>query len=199
MVAAAEPRRARRHPVRWVMVAVALFVLVPTVLVLGSRLGKDPTAVPSVLVGKPAPEFTLPNIDGGTVRSADLRGRPYVVNFWASWCVPCRREHPNLIQFYRRFGPSQVQLLGVIWGDTTENARQYRQDLGGDWPILTDPKERAAVDFGVRGPPETFLVDESGIVVAKFTGPVGRGQLEDAIARGTSLGGSPGGQPLAGK
>jgi cytochrome c biogenesis protein CcmG, thiol:disulfide interchange protein DsbE len=184
----AETRRTRRHPVRWAMVGVALFVLLPAVVVLGSRLGKDATAVRSVLVGKSAPEFTLPNIDGGTIRSADLRGRPYVVNFWASWCVPCRREHPHLAEFHRRFGPSGVELLGVIWGDTPENARRYRQELGGDWPIVTDPKDRAAVDFGVRGPPETFLVDEAGIVVAKFTGPLGRDQLDEAIARGTSVG-----------
>jgi cytochrome c biogenesis protein CcmG, thiol:disulfide interchange protein DsbE len=187
MVVAAT-RRTRRHPVRWAMVAVALFVLLPAVVVLGSRLGKDATAVRSVLVGRSAPEFTLPNIDGGTIRSADLRGRPYVVNFWASWCVPCRREHPHLAEFHRRFGPSGVKVLGVIWGDTPENARRYRQELGGDWPIVTDPKDRAAVDFGVRGPPETFVVDEAGIVVAKFTGPLGRGQLDEAITRGTSVG-----------
>jgi cytochrome c biogenesis protein CcmG, thiol:disulfide interchange protein DsbE len=184
----AERRRARRHPIRWVAVAVAMFVLVPAVLVLGSRLGEDATAVRSVLVGRPAPEFTLPTIDGGTVRSADLRGRPYVVNFWASWCVPCRREHPNLEEFYRRYRPSGVELVGVIFSDTPEAARRYRTELGGDWPLVTDPQNRTAVDFGVRGPPESFLVDESGVVVAKFTGPLGRGQLEQAMAGGTGVG-----------
>jgi cytochrome c biogenesis protein CcmG/thiol:disulfide interchange protein DsbE len=185
---AMEARRGRRHPVRWAMVAVAMFVLVPAVVVLGSRLGKDATAVRSVLVGKQAPEFTLPTIDGQTVRSADLRGRPYVVNFWASWCVPCRQEHPNLEDFYRRYRPSGVEVVGVIFSDTPEAARRYRAELGGDWPLVTDPQDRTAVDFGVRGPPETFVVDEAGIVVAKYTGPVGRGQLDQAMASGTGVG-----------
>jgi cytochrome c biogenesis protein CcmG/thiol:disulfide interchange protein DsbE len=187
-MAVTEPRRARRHPIRWAMAAVAMFVLVPAVVVLGSRLGKDATAVRSVLVGKPAPEFTLPTIDGGTVRSADLVGRPYVVNFWASWCAPCRQEHPNLEDFYRRYRPSGVELVGVIFSDTPEAARRYRDELGGEWPLVTDPQDRTALDFGVRGPPESFVVDEAGIVVAKFTGPIGQGQLEQAIAGATRLG-----------
>jgi cytochrome c biogenesis protein CcmG, thiol:disulfide interchange protein DsbE len=178
----------RGHPIRWVVLGVGVLLLVPAVVVLGSRLGKDATAVRSTLIGKPAPPFVLSNIDGGEVRSTDLAGRPYVINFWDPTCVPCRREHPNLEAFYRRFAPSGVQLLGVIFSDPPGAARQYRSELGGDWPLLSDPDKHAVLDFGVRGPPETFVVDESGIIVAKFTGAVGPGQLEQAVAGGTDAG-----------
>jgi cytochrome c biogenesis protein CcmG/thiol:disulfide interchange protein DsbE len=177
--------RRRTHPIRWVVLGVALFVLVPAVVVLGSRLGKDATAVRSVLIGKPAPAFTLANIDGGEIRSTDLLGRPYVVNFWDASCPPCRREHANLEAFYLRIAPSGVQLLGVIFSDPPAAARQYRKELGGDWPLLSDPDKHAVLDFGVRGPPETFIVDEAGIVVAKFTGAVGPDQLEQAVVADT--------------
>lgn len=176
-------RRRRGHSVRWAVMAVSAVVLLPLVVVLGSRLGKDATlGQRSVLIGKPAPEFTLPNIDGGSISSADLVGRPYVVNFWASWCVPCRQEHRNLEAFYARYKPRGVELLGVMFNDTPEGARAYRKELGSDWPLLQDPKDRAAVDFGVTGPPETFVVDDAGIIRRKIRSAVGSGELEAIFA-----------------
>lgn len=184
-------RRRRGHPVRWAVMAVSAVVLLPLVVVLGSRLGKDATlGQRSVLIGKPAPEFTLTNIDGGSISSADLAGRPYVVNFWASWCVPCRQEHPNLEAFYARYRSRGVELLGVMFNDTPDGARAYRRELGGDWPLLQDAGDRAAVNFGVTGPPETFVVDDAGIVVHKIRAAVGPGELEAVF---TELGMPPAG------
>jgi len=179
---APEGRRRRGHPVRWAVIGVAAVILLPAVVVLGSRLGEDPTLVRSVVVGKPAPDFALPNIDGGTVRSADLAGRPYVVNFWASWCVPCREEHRHLQAFYQRYRQRGVELLGIMFNDRPEDAKAFRAELGGDWPLLMDPKDRTAVDFGVIGVPETFVVDASGTIVTKFPGAVGPGSLEQVMA-----------------
>ncbi|MCA1842887.1 MAG: redoxin domain-containing protein [Actinobacteria bacterium] len=167
---------------RWLMVGLAAAVLLPSLVVFGSRLGKDATLSPSVLIGKPAPAFTLPTLDGKTMSNADLRGKPYVVNFWASWCGPCRQEHGTLRSFWERNRDQGIMLLGVIMRDEPGRARAFQAELGGDWPLLTDPKDKTLVDFGVRSPPETFVVDANGIIVAKFQGPLGPGQLDEVIA-----------------
>lgn len=179
---AARPRTGG-HPVRWAALAVALLVIVPGVVVLASRLGKDATVVRSVLVGKPAPAFSLVTVDGEPLTSAQLAGRPYVVNFWASWCVPCREEHGALQAFYGRFRDRGVELVGVVFSDTPENVRAYREELGGDWPLVMDPNNRTALDFGVRGPPESFVVSGEGIIHSKFIGKVTPGALEQELAR----------------
>ncbi len=173
-------RRRRGHPVRWAVVGVSAIVLLPLVVVLGSRLGEDPTlGQRSALLNKAAPEFSLPNIDGGTVSSQELVGRPYLVNFWASWCAPCRQEHEKLEALYARYRPQGMELLGVIWNDTTDGARSYRRDMGGDWPLLRDPDEKLALDFGVTGPPETFLVDDAGVIRYKVVGAVTAAHMQE--------------------
>jgi len=169
------------HTVRRVMIGLGAGLVVALAL-LASRLGKDATYVPTPLIGKPAPAFTFSRFDGTTVTNADLAGKPYVVNFWASWCTPCRREHGNLRAFWERYRDKGVSLLGVLYDDTPGRARAFQEDLGGDWPLFKD-NATATVDFGVRGPPETFVVDQNGIIVEKFTGAVLPGQLEDVVAR----------------
>ena len=187
--AVAGTARRGAHTIRWVMVALAVAVLLPALAVLGSRLGKDATLVPTVLLGKPAPAFTLPTLDGKTISNADLRGKPYVVNFWASWCGPCREEHGSLRAFWERYRDRGVMLLGVIFHDDPGSARAFQQELGGDWPLLADPKDKTLVDFGVRAPPETYVVNEDGIIVAKFSGRIGPGTLEEVMAARTHLAG----------
>ncbi len=183
--AAGAPVRRGAHTVRWVMLGLGAGLVV-AVAVLASRLGKDATYVPTPLIGKAAPAFAFTGLDGTRVTNADFAGKPYVVNFWASWCVPCRREHGTLRAFWERYRDKGVGLLGVLYEDTPDRAREFQQELGGDWPLFKENRQ-AVVDFGVRGPPETYVVDGQGIIVAKFTGPVGPGQLEAALAADARL------------
>jgi len=164
------------------MIGLAVAVLLPALVVFNSRLGKDATLTPSVLIGKPAPAFTLPTLDGRTISNAELRGKPYVVNFWASWCGPCRIEHGSLRSFWERHRDQGIMLLGVIMQDTPGNALAFQAELGGDWPLLQDPKGTMLVDYGVRGPPESFVVNRDGIIVAKRQGAVRPGELDHLVA-----------------
>ncbi|HEY7659996.1 MAG TPA: TlpA disulfide reductase family protein [Actinomycetota bacterium] len=174
---------------RWRLVA---FVLAPILLftwLLASGLGKDPRELPSELEGDPAPTFSLPELrGGGTIDLADLRGQVVVVNFWASWCLPCRDEHPALSAAWDRYRERGVVILGVSFEDTEEGALDYVAELGGDWPLVTDPGSRTAIEYGVFGVPETFVVAPDGTIAAKTTGAVDyewlTSEIESALRSG---------------
>lgn len=116
-----------------------------------------------------AGEGTLP---GDSIALAELRGRVVVLNFWASWCLPCRQEHPVLERIDERYGPRGVTLLGVLYQDTPENGRGFMRRFGGDWPSVLDPGTRTAIEYGVWGVPETFFIGADGRVAHKEQGPV---------------------------
>ncbi|MGH9022007.1 MAG: TlpA family protein disulfide reductase [Acidimicrobiia bacterium] len=157
---------------------------VPLLYALGDRLRSGPSLVRSPLLGKPAPTFALPRLDAeGTITSESLAGRRYVVNFWASWCVPCQEENPVLADFYQTAESAGVEVIGISYSDDANDSRRFRAAFGGGWPLLGDPKSRTAIDFGVFGVPETFIVDERGRIMAKFVGALSPGVLESALAR----------------
>jgi cytochrome c biogenesis protein CcmG/thiol:disulfide interchange protein DsbE len=176
--------RHRRRAFRWILVAASLVLLVPFLFALGSRLGHDASLVRSPLLGKPAPGFSLPRFDQpGTVSSADLAGRTYVVNFWASWCVPCRQETAALQDFYQRWRTQGVELVGILYSDKVGAAQAFHRQYGGTWPLVEDPGGRTAIDYGVFGVPETYVVDGRGVVMAKLVGAVAPGILDGILAR----------------
>lgn len=173
-----------RRTLRWLVIAAGAVAVVPLLFLLGNRLGKDPTLVRTPLLGKAAPSFDLPRIDApGRVGSDDLAGRLYVINFWASWCVPCREETPVLEEFYRRYRDDGLELVGIGYADTPKDALAFRRELGGSWPIVDDPQGRTALDYGVRGVPETFVVDARGRIMAKLIGAVRPGVLDQVLAQ----------------
>ncbi len=174
-------RRTRR--VLWIAVAVAVPVAM-LVLVLATRKPAATRAVNSPLLGKPAPQFEATSIDGKQVRLTDFRGKWVVVNFFATWCIPCRDEHPELIHFRDAHTPAaDAEVVGVIYDDSERAVRDYRSNHGGGWPMLKDPNGRIALDFGVSGVPESFLVSPDGEVAAKIVGGVRFNSLEQLLAQ----------------
>jgi cytochrome c biogenesis protein CcmG/thiol:disulfide interchange protein DsbE len=177
-------RRTRRA--LWIAVAVA----VPLALLIGVLATRPPSAtraVRSPLVGKPAPPIESVTVDGHQAGLSEMRGRWVVVNFFATWCVPCRQEHPDLVRFSQEHeAAGDASVLGVVYSDNTQAVREFRDANGGTWPMLTDPKGRIALDYGVSGVPESFLVGPDGVVVAKLLGGVRADDLDQLLYRAKS-------------
>ena len=179
------PDRPPRHTARWAALAVGL-VVAAFVVVLATRPQASDVVAPSPLIDRPAPEIEGPGLDGATVRLSDLQGGWVVVNFFATWCVPCLQEHPELVRFADRHDPAQVQVLAVVYDDQPEDVAKFFRERGGDWPVVDDVG--AKVDFGVRGVPESFLVDPEGIVRARLVGGVTADGLDSLLRQAGVVG-----------
>ena len=172
-------RKSRR--VLWIAVAVAVPVCL-LVIALANGQPAANRAVRSPLVGKPAPAIQGTTIDGTPSSLADLKGKWVVVNFFATWGVPCRQEHPELIRFSQAHeAAGDAAVLGVVYSDNAQAVREFRDKEGGGWAMLTDPKGRVALDYGVAGVPESFLISPDGLVVAKLLGGVRASGLDDLL------------------
>jgi cytochrome c biogenesis protein CcmG/thiol:disulfide interchange protein DsbE len=161
---------------------IGLAVIVPILVVLFMNLGRDPRKVDSPLVGRDMIDFTLREV--GTTRSVDLssfRGKPIVVNFWATWCVPCYAEHRVLARVSQMMG-SQVQFVGVVFDDEESKILQFLRENGHAYPALEDEGGKVAIAYGVYGVPETFFIDRAGKIVAKHEGPLDEGTLTSYVA-----------------
>ena len=175
-------RRPRRE--RWLLAGVIAVVLVLLTSLFAFGLGRDPTVIRPVLVGHPAPAFTLTTLDGDrTVGLASLRGQVVLVNFWASWCVPCRVEQPALRQLWERYRDQGAVVLGVSFEDAVSSARSSATQYGSTWPLLSDPGSRTAIAYGVVGVPETFLIAPDGTIAGKRIGAVSYGPMSEEIAQ----------------
>ena len=175
-----------QRPWRAVLVgAIALLLLVAVTIVLvqpvdgpdGSATGTGspspgPGATSVVVGGHPlldevAPEIDLQALDGGRVVLSGLRGRPVLVNFWATWCIPCRDEFPLLVTAYREHGGEEgLEILGIVHDDSAAGARRFAEDLGATWPMLLDPDDEAWDDYVGVGMPTSFFIDAEGVIRA---------------------------------
>lgn len=152
------------------LLPVAIFGLLVAVFVLG--LGKDPALVPSPLIGRPAPEFTLPRLDdpAKTLSRGDLLGKTSLVNVWGTWCSGCRQEHDALLALARDSG---IPIYGINWKDDQQLAREWLATLGNPYVAVgVDQDGRTAIDWGVYGAPETFLIGPDGTVLYKHIAPI---------------------------
>ena len=147
-------------------------------------LGRDPTQLRSNLIGRPAPGFDLPGLNGGAgIDLAGLRGQVVVVNFFASWCVECRVEHDDLAAAWERYRDQGVVFVGIPFQDQPAASRRFATELKMDWPLLSDPQSSTALRFGVYGVPETYLIGRDGTLQYRYAGPVDYGSLTDRISR----------------
>jgi cytochrome c biogenesis protein CcmG, thiol:disulfide interchange protein DsbE len=164
-------RRGRRRRTA-LYTAVALAVVFAALIgVLATRKSAADRQVLSPLLGQDAPPIAGASITGGAnFTLASLRGKFVLVNFFASWCGPCRHEQPQLVKWAHE-APSHA-IVGVLFSDTPGPARSFLAANAGDWPSLADPEGQLALNYGVRGPPESYLVGPQGVVIAKFVGEV---------------------------
>ena len=152
------------------LLPIGFFVILIPLFVVG--LGKDPRALPSTFLGKPAPTFSLPQLrDMSKIISNDsFAGEMVLVNFWATWCVGCRQEHDFLLQLQAN---NVIPIYGINWRDDRNKALDWLEELGDPYAVSGfDGGNHTGIDWGVYAAPETFLVDESGTVIYKLLGPL---------------------------
>jgi cytochrome c biogenesis protein CcmG/thiol:disulfide interchange protein DsbE len=170
----------RRSRVNWTVVAIGAAIVVPLVAILYSGFGNDPHALPSMLEGRAAPTFSVKTLDGQDVGLQGLAGTPVVLNFWSTWCQPCKIEHPWLQESARAF--PDVHFYGVLYGDEPAKAKVFLKRNGSAYPTLEDPGGRMAIEYGVAGVPESFFIDRQGVIRHKFSGPIPPDLLQSYIA-----------------
>lgn len=169
----------------WSLVRLVIVVsLLGIVLVLATGFRRDPRDIRSGSVGQPAPAFDLERLDEpGRVRLTDHAGKVVVVNFFASWCVPCKEEAPHLVRTWERYRTADVIFIGIVYQDEPGAAREFHRRMGQTWPIALDDNARTAIAFGVFGIPETFFIDKRGVVAGRHIGAIDELTLRTAIER----------------
>ena len=180
----AQPPPEAHRPRLW-LALIPVIAFAALSLLFWRGLSGNPSEIPSALIGKPVPEMALPPIDGlgvGAFDAAALRqGQVTLVNVWASWCGPCRIEHPLLMELGRR---GDIRLVGLNYKDEPENARRFLGTLGQPYAAaVADEAGRAAVEWGVYGVPETFVVDGQGFIRFKHIGPLTPESVAGVLAR----------------
>lgn len=167
----------------WRRAAIASAFSAPVIALLAWGMTRDPKEIISPLPGRNAPEFALGVFApgeaplarpvGDTVSLVRLRGKVVVLNFWASWCLECRTEHRDLSGVARQMSGKPVQFLGVLYNDVAAAGLDWIREMGGQaYPGMLDPGARTAIDYGLYGVPETFVIDGTGRVAYKHTGPI---------------------------
>jgi cytochrome c biogenesis protein CcmG, thiol:disulfide interchange protein DsbE len=152
------------------LIPLVLFLILAVFLAIG--LTRDPHELKSVLINKPAPEFRLPQLKAAdkTISTTDMRGKVWLLNVWASWCVACRDEHPWLIEYAKS---GVVPIYGLNYKDRREDALATLEEIGDPYAVsAVDLDGRVGIDFGVYGAPETYVIDQGGTIRFKYVGPM---------------------------
>jgi cytochrome c biogenesis protein CcmG/thiol:disulfide interchange protein DsbE len=161
---------------------IGILIVAAIVFVLFAGLGKDPSHIDSPLIGRPAPPFALKAVGTGEMLDIEkLRGKPVILNFWATWCGPCYEEHPTLVANARTL--PDVQFVGVVFNDDEDKIMRFLAERGTAYPTLLDAQGKTAIAYGVGGVPETFFINPAGKIVAKFVGPLSTAELQANLAK----------------
>jgi len=165
------------------VLVVGAAVVLPLLGVLLANIRRDPSTVRSPLVGRAAPPFRLSPVGGGPPVTLDsLRGRPVVINFWATWCGPCIQEH-EVLQQAARATAGRVQFLGIVYEDEEERVREFLLARGGAYPAILDRDGGTAIAYGVAGVPETYFIDATGRVAFKYGLPLDEVTMREGLRR----------------
>jgi cytochrome c biogenesis protein CcmG/thiol:disulfide interchange protein DsbE len=168
-----------QFPIRWIALAVAL-VLVGFAVVLAVQTRSEPSVPRLVLEHAPVPAFSLKSLENKPITSAGLKNKTVVVNFFNSWCIPCRQEAPALKAFYAEHkSEADFAMIGIIIDDDASTMRRYVKDQAITWPVAVDPKGAAALDFGTTGQPETFVFAPDGVAVCGRLGASTQALLDE--------------------
>ncbi len=167
---------------RWLRIGVVVGI-VALVAVLALSFRRDPHDIKTGTVGKPAEAFTLQKLDGsGSMTITPGNGKVVVINFFASWCIPCKQENPALVRMYERYRSSpDVVFVGVLYQDSLEGGVAYVRDNGVTWPTVNDDQGRVAFQFGVFGIPETYFIGPDGVIAGRHIGPIDEQTLATGI------------------
>ena len=178
-VASPAPWRDRRWLLLAVVVALAALL---ALLFWALRRGPNADVGVAVPLNKPAPQFTVTTIDGEQLSLGDLRGKTVVLNVWASWCVPCRDEAGELNRTYALYKDRNVVFVGIAWNDNEGEVRKFVDQYRVPYAVALDPEGKIAIDLGITGVPETYLIDAQGQMTQKWVGPITSVQLNGLLA-----------------
>jgi cytochrome c biogenesis protein CcmG/thiol:disulfide interchange protein DsbE len=170
-----------RSRVNWPILVGGLAIVATIVGVLATGFGNDPHAIPDTRTGTKALPWRMVDLEGKEWSLEALRGKPVVLNFWSTWCGPCKYEHPLLLQAAQ--ATPDVVFLGVVYSDDPEAVKRYLARAGTAYPHLVDPNGRVAIDYGVTGVPETYFLNRDGTIVHKEAGPVNGPLLREMLDR----------------
>lgn len=170
----------KRNPLALVVVA----VVAAAMLYFGFHMARRSGPAPPITKSGPAPDFTLQSLDGNSMRLSDLRGKAVLLNFWATWCSPCKIEMPWFIELQKQYGARGLQIVGVAMDDSSkEDIAKFAKDMGVNYPVLLGKEEVGDAYGGVPALPETFFIGRDGKIVDKIIGLKGKAEIEDSIKK----------------
>jgi thiol-disulfide isomerase/thioredoxin len=171
----------KRNPLALLVVAIVAAAMLYFGFHMARRSGPAP---PPITKSGPAPDFTLQSLDGNSLRLSDLRGKAVLLNFWATWCSPCKIEMPWFIELQKQYGAQGLQIVGVAMDDSSkEDIAKFAKDMGVNYPVLLGKEEVGDAYGGVPALPETFFIGRDGKIVDKIIGLKGKAEIEDSIKK----------------